>query len=118
MNIYAYIHMYMATTTLGPFTTERAAAASRLFKGLADAHRLRLLAALAQADEGELCVHELIAVVDMEQSAVSHQLRALREYDLVTSRKQGRHVYYALADSHVRSLLQAGVEHAAHIRGK
>jgi ArsR family transcriptional regulator len=103
---------------LKSLSAERAAAASRLFKGLADAHRLRLLAALAQANDGELCVHELVAVVDMEQSAVSHQLRALRECELVTSRKQGRHVYYALADGHVRKLLQAGVEHTAHVRGR
>lgn len=106
----------MATTALKPLSDAQAEAASRLFKGLADAHRLRLLAALAQTGDGELCVHELVAIVDMEQSAVSHQLRALREGELVTSRKQGRHVYYALADSHVRELLQAGVEHAAHIR--
>ena len=83
-----------------PLSAERAVAASRLFKGLADPNRLRLLAALAHGEDGELCVHELMAVIDMEQSAVSHQLRWLRECELVTSRKQGRHVYYSLADAH------------------
>jgi len=96
-------------------STARAEAASRLFKGLADANRLRLLAALL---DGERCVHELTRAVGMEQSAVSHQLRALRECGLVSARKQGRHVFYALGDSHVRALLLAGVEHAAHLRGK
>jgi DNA-binding transcriptional ArsR family regulator len=105
----------MRTTDTGSLSDERAAAASKLFKGLADPKRLQLLAALG---DSELCVHELMNVVQMEQSAVSHQLRALRACELVTARKEGRHVYYTLADTHVRDLLQAGVEHAAHMRGK
>jgi DNA-binding transcriptional ArsR family regulator len=105
--------MYMTTVTEA-LSAERAVTAARFFKGLADPNRLRLLAALGR---GELCVHELTAVVRMEQSAVSHQLRALREFALVTSRREGRHIYYALADRHVRDLLEAGVAHAAHLRG-
>lgn len=105
----------MATTATKQLSAAQAESASRLFKGLADANRLRALSALAA---GELCVHELTAALEMEQSAVSHQLRALRECGLVTARKQGRHVYYALADRHVRDLLLAGVQHAAHLRGK
>ena len=105
----------MAILAHEPLSAERAESAAQLFKGLADPNRLRLLAALGN---DELCVHELMAVIDMEQSAVSHQLSALRACNLVTRRKQGRHVYYALADTHVRDLLQAGVKHAAHTRGK
>ncbi len=103
----------MATSTK-LLTADRATRAAGLFKALSDPNRLRIVAALA---ESELCVHEIIGLVEMEQSAVSHQLRVLRQCELVTSRRDGRHIYYALADRHVHELIQAGVEHAAHTRG-
>ncbi|MEM1126939.1 MAG: metalloregulator ArsR/SmtB family transcription factor [Bacteroidota bacterium] len=80
----------------------------RLLKGFADGTRLQLLALLR---EGEVCVHQLVEVLDISQSAVSHQLRVLREAHLVHGRRDGRHVYYRLADEHVRSLLDNALLH-------
>ncbi|MGI0484382.1 ArsR/SmtB family transcription factor [Pantanalinema rosaneae CENA516] len=75
---------------------------------LADPNRLRILSILA---EQEMCVGDLAAAVRMNESAVSHQLRTLRTIRLVSSRKQGRHVFYRLQDDHVFSFYQAVVEH-------
>jgi ArsR family transcriptional regulator len=62
----------------------------------------------------ELCVYDLAATLGMSQSAVSHQLRSLRELHLVRYRKEGRHVYYQLDDEHIRDLFQRGLEHVEH----
>lgn len=78
------------------------------FKMLSDPTRVRLLAVLA---EGELCVSELTEILDMEQSAVSHQLRSLRSYQLVRNRKVGRQVYYTLNDQRIRDLLSSSLAH-------
>jgi ArsR family transcriptional regulator len=89
-------------------------AATRLaevFKALADPTRVRIISALAHT---ELCVYDLAAALGMSQSAVSHQLRSLREMRLVRYRKAGRHVYYALDDEHIRDLFQRGLEHVEH----
>lgn len=82
---------------------------AEFFGVLADPNRLRLLSALASQ---ELCVCDLAAGLKMGESAVSHQLRLLRAMRLVTYRKEGRNVYYSLADSHVMNLYQ---EVAAHL---
>lgn len=94
-------------------TVSRARALAEMFKTLGDPTRLRLLQALA---DHERCVHELTENLELEQSAVSHQLRKLRDRGLVEARKEGRHVYYRLSDAHVRTLLEVGLEHAAHWR--
>jgi ArsR family transcriptional regulator len=83
--------------------------ASGLLKAVADPTRLKILSALAAT---ELCVCDLSVVTHVSESAVSHQLRLLREHRLVTPRKEGRVVYYALADAHVTSLLESALEHA------
>ncbi len=80
-----------------------------LFKVLGDPTRMRLLYALSQR---ELCVCDLSAVLDMTQSAISHQLRVLRGARLVRHRKVGKIVYYSLADAHVVQLMEVGVDHA------
>lgn len=80
-----------------------------LFALLADPTRLRLLAALAS---GELCVCDLAAATGINRSTVSHQLRTLREGRLVRSRREGRVMFYALDDDHVRELLAMGIAHA------
>ncbi len=80
-----------------------------LFKVLGDPTRMRLLYALAQR---ELCVCDISAVLEMTQSAVSHQLRILRSARLVNYRKEGRVVYYSLADAHVIQLIDTGTDHA------
>lgn len=84
-------------------------ALSSIFATLADPTRARLLHALALADE--LCVCDLALLVGLSQSAVSHQLRLLRDRRVVARRKAGRIVYYRLADDHVRHVLTDGLRH-------
>lgn len=83
---------------------------SRLFSALSDPTRLKILHALTVTDE--LCVCDLAALAELSVSAVSHQLRLLRDRDLVNARRDGRMVFYSLADDHVASLMVSGVEHA------
>ena len=84
---------------------------SEIFKALSDPNRLRLISLLL---ENEVCVHTLEATLGMTQSAISHQLRHLRQLNLVRFRKEGRHVYYALDDEHVRDLFKQGLLHVEH----
>lgn len=78
------------------------------FKALADPTRLRILAMLF---EGERKVGDLADNLEVSQSAVSHQLRILRSLDIVRYRKEGREVFYNLADDHVRDILSRTLEH-------
>ncbi len=80
-----------------------------IFKILGDPTRVRILHALSLR---ELCVCDLSALLGMSQSAVSHQLRLLRSARLVRYRREGKVVYYALADEHIVKLIEMGVEHA------
>lgn len=80
-----------------------------IFAALADATRVRILLALAARP---LCVCELTEIAGVTQSAVSHQLRTLRELDLVAWDRDGKRAVYRLADSHVADLLAVGLEHA------
>ncbi|RMF67945.1 MAG: transcriptional regulator [Cyanobacteria bacterium J069] len=92
----------------GLLNVEKAQRMAEFFALLGDANRLRIVSALAQQ---ELCVCDLAAVVKMSESAVSHQLRALRSLRLVSYRKQGRNVFYYLKDSHVLNLYREVAEH-------
>lgn len=83
-----------------------------MFGLLADPGRLRLMTSLLEA--GELCVCDLSAATGMGESAVSHALRLLRAHRVVQSRRAGRMSYYRLADSHVRLLLDLGLQHIGH----
>jgi ArsR family transcriptional regulator len=87
----------------------RVARASSLLKAVSDPTRLRILAALAAT---ELCVCDLAALTGISESAVSHQLRLLREERLVAFRKEGRMAYYRLMDHHVTELIRSALEHA------
>ena len=89
-------------------TTEKAQQMAQFFGAMADPHRLKLLSALFKA---ELCVCDLAAVVKMSESAVSHQLRLLRNLRLVKHRREGRNVYYSLADAHIANLYREVAEH-------
>ncbi|GMA16664.1 transcriptional regulator [Deinococcus metallilatus] len=84
-------------------------AASTLLKVVADPTRLRMLSAL---NIEELCVCDLANIAGISESAASHQLRLLRAHRLVTSRKEGRVVYYRLLDGHITSLIGSAIEHA------
>ena len=79
------------------------------FKILGDPTRVKILYALSQK---ELCVCDLAVLLGMTHSAVSHQLRLLRNTNLVKFRKEGKIVYYSLADEHVIKLIDMGIEHA------
>lgn len=81
------------------------------FKALADPTRVRIISILVHT---ELCVCDLAATLGMTQSAISHQLRLMRDMRLVKSRKDGRMVYYALDDEHIRDLFLRGLEHVEH----
>jgi len=96
-------------------TRERAAAVADVFKVLADPSRVLMLEALKES--GELCVLHLADAVGMSQSAVSHNLRLLRQAGLVTRRRDGRLVYYRPDDEHVTGLVRLCGEHAAHQKG-
>lgn len=87
---------------------EKAQQMAEFFSALADPSRLRLMSALAHR---ELCVCDLAAAVKVSESAVSHQLRILRSQRLVKYRREGRNVYYSLADQHIVSLYQQVAEH-------
>ncbi|GAB4370209.1 MAG: metalloregulator ArsR/SmtB family transcription factor [Elainellaceae cyanobacterium] len=89
-------------------SVEKAQRMAEFFSLLGDANRLRIVSALAKQ---ELCVCDLAATVKMSESAVSHQLRALRVLRLVSYRKQGRNVFYYLKDSHVLNLYREVAEH-------
>ena len=84
------------------------------FKLLAEPGRLRMVYALLET--GELCVSDLAVLVESSESATSHQLRQLRMAGLVKARKQGREVFYKVADAHVRLLLDVAIEHYLHGR--
>lgn len=78
------------------------------FKILADSTRIRILSALSHA---EMCVCDISALLNMTQSAVSHQLRLLKQSRLVKNRKDGKVVYYSLDDKHIKDVLSVGFEH-------
>ncbi len=79
-----------------------------LFKALGDRTRVHILFALSKA---ELCVCDLTEILNMSSSAVSHQLRVLRASKLVTFRREGKNVFYRLADAHVQKLFEQAKEH-------
>lgn len=88
--------------------TEKAQRMAEFFSLLGDTNRLRIISLLALQ---ELCVCDLAAALDMSESAVSHQLRALRAMRLVRYHKRGRKVFYRLLDNHVLNLYQSVAEH-------
>ena len=82
-----------------------------LFSALSDPTRLRIISVLL---ESEMNVGDIAGQLGMSESAVSHQLRGLRQLRLLRSRKEGRQVYYALDDEHVARLYRLGLEHVEH----
>ncbi|MCK8059457.1 MULTISPECIES: metalloregulator ArsR/SmtB family transcription factor [unclassified Fusibacter] len=81
------------------------------FKAFGDYNRLRIISVLK---EQELCVCDLANLLDMSQSAISHQLRILKQEKLVKYRKEGKVVYYSLDDEHVFSVFDTGRHHVTH----
>lgn len=81
---------------------------AELFKIFGDSTRIRILFVLF---EHEVCVCDLASALNMTQSAISHQLRILKHSELVKSRREGKSVFYSLADDHVRTIISQGLEH-------
>ena len=81
---------------------------AELFKVFGDSTRIRILFVLSSA---EVCVCDLARVLNMTQSAISHQLRILKQNKLVKSRREGKSIFYSLADDHVRTIIDQGREH-------
>ena len=81
---------------------------AELFKLFGDSTRIKILYVLFAA---ELCVCDIAQLLGMSQSAISHQLRALKQAKLVRYRREGKQVFYSLADGHVRTILGQGMEH-------
>ena len=83
------------------------------YKIFGDTTRVKILYAL---DKSELCVCDISALLAMSVSAVSHQLRTLRESNLVRTKRQGKVIYYSLADDHVKSILECGIDHISELK--
>lgn len=81
---------------------------AELYKVFGDSTRIKILYVLF---ESEMCVQDISNVIGMTQSAVSHQLRVLKNSKLVKYRREGKTIYYSLADGHVRSIMNQGIEH-------
>ncbi len=81
---------------------------AELFKVFGDSTRIRILWAL---DEAEMCVCDIAYVLNMSQSAISHQLRVLKQANLVKNRREGKIVFYSLVDEHVKYILKQGLIH-------
>ena len=81
---------------------------AELFKVFGDSTRIRILFVLFEA---EVCVCDLAQVLQMTQSAISHQLKILKQNKLVKSRREGKSIFYSLADDHVRTIIAQGCDH-------
>ena len=82
---------------------------AELFKGFADSTRVHILSLLMLHQE--LCVNDIAEAVELSQSAISHQLRILKQMHLIKYRREGKNILYSLADDHVKTILQMGLEH-------
>ena len=92
-------------------TPQIASDLANLFEALSDPTRVRIIATLA---EGEVGVGELVERIGLTKSAISHQLRGLRDKRLIRTRKQGRNVFVCIDDDHVIELFQRGLDHVLH----
>ncbi len=81
---------------------------SDFFKIFGDSTRVKILFVLSEA---EVCVCDIATILDMTQSAISHQLRVLKANKLVKFRRDGKTIFYSLADSHIQTILKQGLEH-------
>ena len=83
------------------------------YKIFGDTTRVKILYAL---DKSELCVCDISALLGMSLSAVSHQLKILRDSNLVKTKRDGKIIYYSLSDDHVKSILECGIEHISELK--
>ena len=97
-----YVHDEAVMTVRGKMPDEE------LLKELGDSTRIKILCVLL---ESEMCVCDLAEVLKMTQSAISHQLRVLKQMKLVKNRREGKTVFYSLADGHIQTIISQGMEH-------
>jgi DNA-binding transcriptional ArsR family regulator len=95
-----------------PIDEEAATKVAELFSTLSDPSRARIISALLESEE--MHVGALAECLEMSESAVSHQLRGLRQMKLVRARREGRQMFYSLEDEHVADLFEQGIEHIRH----
>ena len=89
--------------------------AAELLQAIADPARLALVELISH---GEICVAELVAATGANESTVSQRLRTLRDRRVVSTRRDGKHIYYSLADDHVRELVEAVLDHVDHLHAE
>jgi ArsR family transcriptional regulator len=111
LNNYSTIEEIMANNMQTPLDELTAAGMAALFDSLRDPTRLRILSLLMA---GETSVGDIVRELGLSKSAVSHQLRGLRDKRVIRSRKQGRQVFICLDDEHIRELFQMGLDHVSH----
>jgi DNA-binding transcriptional ArsR family regulator len=98
------------SSDLGPLDRRETDCLAQLFSALGDPSRLAILRLLGS--KGPTCVSDIASAIGLSISAVSHQLRLLRDRELITARRTGREVRYSISDEHVGMILDIGVEHA------
>ncbi|MGB4985274.1 MAG: metalloregulator ArsR/SmtB family transcription factor [Erysipelotrichaceae bacterium] len=81
---------------------------ANLYKVFGDNTRIQILYLLL---DNQLCVNAIVQILEKEQSAISHQLKVLKEYDLIAGKKDGKHTIYYLKDDHVKTIIKQGLEH-------
>ncbi len=98
-----------------PLDLDTAKKIATTFKGLGDNTRLRLLSILLR---GETCVSDLAEQTGISQSAVSHQLRTLRDLGFVSNRRDGQNIYYQIDDEHIEGLFNLALAHSHHLKNE
>lgn len=112
VNLGRSIHVeQMLAVKRNVLATDTATRIASLFAVLSDPTRLQVVYALLRAESGELCVGDLATGLGRDDTTISHQLRVLRNQQIVAMRKVGRIVYYRLVDEHIRLLLELGMTH-------
>ncbi|MDR3215180.1 MAG: metalloregulator ArsR/SmtB family transcription factor [Bacilli bacterium] len=98
----------LSADNISTLQDEKAIKLAEFFKVFSDSTRLKILALLFQK---RLCVHEIALLTNMSQSSISHQLKILRHFNLVKYEKEGKHIFYQLADNHVEMIFKNGINH-------
>ncbi len=105
------LDQFRATVNESLISNETASLIGDTFSTLSDPTRLRIIGLLTEV---ELCVGDLGLLLGMSQPAISHHLRILRNLRFVSTRKEGRHIFYSLTDQHIRDIYVQSLEHALH----
>ena len=101
-------HENVARAKVAMLDEEKLLLIADFYKALSDSTRIKIVNLL---ENNELCVCDISVILNMTKSAVSHQLKNLREMNLIKSRKQGKEVWYSLADNHVKEVFDISLEH-------